>query len=442
MAVRHGSEAETEARQHAFNSAAELLCMLQGAGAMEGQALLGAYLQLLQCLALQHFDQVLGQGADPRRLGRVRRVAGEQMAVVLDEGAAAAGGLHDGFGAGFDGRPPGVDVLPGALQARFLGVEVIVHGTAAAGLADWRDTDAQTIKHARGGGVGVGRQPRLHAAFEHQHAARVLLRRAWLGRANLARQFGLERGRQQRAQGQASLGQRLEQRRSWHHGAQALTQQAFVQWPRYRLLDHFAADIQQIVVLHAGRAGGFAVAAGQAAIQVLLGLGRDFVAFEHLLDQVDAPARAVQLVAEQLIGRAGGVAEAAMHAGAQDAFGFLGARQAFGLFTQIGLHVLYLGVHAARVENTLGVELVLQLALVAQQRCSQRLEGLRLAGDEAGGMAAELGRYALDQFAIGVGFQPALRAAPVDQLAAGQVEQTTVGWQRQTPQRAAGAEER
>ena len=44
---------------------------------------------------------------------------------------------------------------------------------------------------------------------------------------------------------------------------------------------------------------------------------RRFV-LQHLLDQVDAPARRIELVAEQDIGRAGGLAEAAMHAGAQD----------------------------------------------------------------------------------------------------------------------------
>ena len=192
---------------------------------------------------------------------------------------------------------------------------MIVHGAAAAGFVDRRDADAQAIQHARGGGIGVGRQPRLHAAFEHQHAAAVLLGRARHGRTNLARQLGLERGRQQRAQGQTGLGQRLEQRRTWHHGAQALTQQAFVQWPRYRLLDHFAADVQQVVVLHPGRAGGLAVAAGQAAVQVLLGGARGRLPFQHLLDQVDAAARAVELVAEDLVGRAGRGAEAAMDAG-------------------------------------------------------------------------------------------------------------------------------
>ena len=50
------------------------------------------------------------------------------------------------------------------------------------------------------------------------------------------------------------------------------------------------------------------------------------LAFQHLLDQVDAAARAVELVAQQLVGGAGGGAEAAVHALAQDGLGL----RAFG----------------------------------------------------------------------------------------------------------------
>ena len=49
--------------------------------------------------------------------------------------------------------------------------------------------------------------------------------------------------------------------------------------------------------------------------------GRRAIVLQHVLDEVDAPARAVEFVAEQHIGRAGRGAEAAMHAGAQDLLG-------------------------------------------------------------------------------------------------------------------------
>src|SRR4029077_10475027 len=60
----------------------------------------------------------------------------------------------------------------------------------------------------------------------------------------------------------------------------------------------------------------------KTAVDVLDHLAcRPGVLLQHLLDQVDPPARAVQFVAEQHIGRTGRGAEAAMHAGAQDLVG-------------------------------------------------------------------------------------------------------------------------
>ncbi|MNF89567.1 hypothetical protein D3C84_720970 [compost metagenome] len=119
---------------------------------------------------------------------------------------------------------------------------------------------------------------------------------------------------------------------------QPFTQQTLAQRTRHCRIDHGTADVQQVVVIDPRGAGGLAVAARQAAVQVLLGLLCHLVAFQHLLDQVDAPARAIQFIAEQLIGRARGVTETAVHAGAQDAVGFLGAGQLTGAFAQGGLH--------------------------------------------------------------------------------------------------------
>jgi hypothetical protein len=48
--------------------------------------------------------------------------------------------------------------------------------------------------------------------------------------------------------------------------------------------------------------------------------------FEHLLDQIDATARPVEFVAEQLEGRAGGGTEAAVHAAAQNRVGLAPGR--------------------------------------------------------------------------------------------------------------------
>ena len=109
--------------------------------------------------------------------------------------------------------------------------------------------------------------------------------------------------------------------------------------PRHLLIDHLAADVDQPAVLHAGRAGGLAVAAGQAAVEVQLGLGGRHRAFEHLLDEVDAAAWRIELVAEHLVGWTGGETKPAMHAVAQDAFGDLALGGVAEGFSERGLHL-------------------------------------------------------------------------------------------------------
>ncbi len=113
--------------------------------------------------------------------------------------------------------------------------------------------------------------------------------------------------------------------------------------------------------MHARRAGGHAGEAGQAAVDMLDDLGgRRPVVLQHVLDQVDAPARGIELVAEQHIGRAGRGAEAAMHAGAQDLVGFrdirVGELGEGESWVCIGSHPR---PHAAGIEHALGIEALL-----------------------------------------------------------------------------------
>ena len=83
-----------------------------------------------------------------------------------------------------------------------------------------------------------------------------------------------------------------------------------------------AADVDEASVAHTRRTRRLAAAARQTAVEVQLRLRRHVAAFERLLDQVDPPARTVELVAEQLIRRTRRRAEAAVHACAQDRIGF------------------------------------------------------------------------------------------------------------------------
>ena len=114
---------------------------------------------------------------------------------------------------------------------------------------------------------------------------------------------------------------RRSRRRIRHHIGEERAHQAVDQRPPVGLFDMVAGVIDQMHVVHAGRAGRHAGEARQAAIDVLDHLGASpAVMLQHLLDQVDAPARRIELVAEQHVGRAGGRAEAAVHASAQDLF--------------------------------------------------------------------------------------------------------------------------
>ena len=67
-------------------------------------------------------------------------------------------------------------------------------------------------------------------------------------------------------------------------------------------------------------------------------LAVDRRALQRLLDEVDAPARAVQLVAQQLVGRAGRGAEAAVHALAQDGVGLAPLGRVADEIGQLSLH--------------------------------------------------------------------------------------------------------
>ena len=59
-----------------------------------------------------------------------------------------------------------------------------------------------------------------------------------------------------------------------------------------------ATDIDKPPVLHTGRAGRLATAAGKAAIQVDLRLSARCFSFQCLLDQVYTSARAIQFIAK------------------------------------------------------------------------------------------------------------------------------------------------
>ena len=178
--------------------------------------------------------------------------------------------------------------------------------------------NAEAIQHPRGGGVDARVERVLHAAGQQQHAPGVAGGRPWPGRAGRRNQ-GFQAGRQQRARQSAQSQQGRKTAGVRQNLAQAPAHQALPGAARQRLLGQLAAVVQHAAVLHAGRAGGLAGAAGQAAVKVRAQGRRHHAGLDGVLDLVDAPARAVELVAANLKRRAGDVAEAAVHALAHDA---------------------------------------------------------------------------------------------------------------------------
>ncbi|CAD6560071.1 hypothetical protein LMG28727_07040 [Paraburkholderia kirstenboschensis] len=120
--------------------------------------------------------------------------------------------------------------------------------------------------------------------------------------------------------------------------AQRSAKQPFGCWPRNATLDLRTADIKKLVVLHSRRTRGFAVSATEASVEMKLRLRSDRLPLEHLFDQIYAPARTVEFITKQLIGRTRCIAEPAMYAGAENARRFICALELLCFFAEIRLH--------------------------------------------------------------------------------------------------------
>src|SRR5690606_41838962 len=96
--------------------------------------------------------------------------------------------------------------------------------------------------------------------------------------------------------------------------------------------------------------------------------------------QVDAAPGAVQVVAEQLVGGAGGGAKATVHAAAQDAVRLPALGGVANEVRQLGLHGevlwrLQIRVKPARVEDARRIELGLETPVQLHQRRRRGWEG-------------------------------------------------------------------
>ena len=268
-------------------------------------------------LVRDHFDRIAGELTYSLCLVGVFRIVAQQMSVVLDGHAAPARGDDDRLGALLDVRPPGVDVPARESSCFLVRAEMLADRAAAPGLRGEDQRNTHSIERTRQRRIDIRRQNRLHAAGEREHFPRVARLRPGFHRAH-QRHLGRERRRQDWTRHPSHAEREGKQRAMTQALAQQPAPYAFAGRPPHSLVDQPAPDLDQPAVAHAGGTHGFAVAAGQATVQMQLRLGGNVRSFEQLLDQINAPARTVELVAQQLVSRTRRRAETAMNAGAQN----------------------------------------------------------------------------------------------------------------------------
>ena len=297
---------------------------------------------------------------DARRLLGVGTVVAEEMRVVLDRGAAARRGGEDGVEPfAFDLVDPRVDV--GAREVpRLARPAHVMDERAAAAFALGEDHfDAEAAQEPHRGDVDAGIEHGLRAAVQKRDAGalRALRREAHAGPDRRARRELRRRQPEHRLEPLAgdaeSSGERQNTAREpgeperqaeaaaiGKHGGEQPADEPVEKGPAIGLLDAHARLVDEAHVVHARGAGGHAGEAGEAAVDVRRHLLRcRLVVLQHVLDQVDSSARRIELVAEFQIGRAGGEAEAAMHAAPQDLIRFLDVGIGELLERERGLHL-------------------------------------------------------------------------------------------------------
>ena len=124
--------------------------------------------------------------------------------------------------------------------------------------------------------------------------------------------------------------QPAKQARARQHPRQKAAIEPLRQGPPVVAFDHLPPMVDQVHVVHARGTGRGAGQTAQAAVEVFDHVfGRLAVVLQHVLEQVNPPPGAVQLVTEQLVGRAGPGAQPTVHTAAENRLGALGCGVSF-----------------------------------------------------------------------------------------------------------------
>ena len=323
VALGDGPDLETRLRQQGRRAGIDLLAVLQGTGGVVGDAELAGPRHRRQADLADELQDVAGERGGIHRI----RVADEPMAIGL-QGRAAAGGRRDDGGER-PGPRPRRDVGGGETTCLPCAAQMFRERSAAALAVGQHNLepgprdqpDRRPADRRRHGGLHTAPQQGDPAAA---HALRGI------GRLGLGGGRGLRDEAQQRRQ-RVQL-ERLESRAKGTHDppkrqrpvqvagsgqdmGDRPPQEPLEQGPPVVFLYVGAAVVDQLGVVDAGRAGGDAGQARQAAVDVGHRLLRRGAArLQHGLDQLDPAPRTVTLIAQQDIGRTGRRAKTAMHA--------------------------------------------------------------------------------------------------------------------------------
>ena len=175
------------------------------------------------------------------------------------------------------------------------------------------------------GAITVCTQPvssatRLRRAAGSECAEPALLRRARAPPRRELEQRTQRRRREARERPHQSRGRQSKTHALGirQHSGERRAQPALRERAPVRLLHVHARVVDQMLVVDARRTRRHAREAAQAAVDVPHDIARRWpIVLEHLLDEIDAAARAIELVTEQHVSRAGRGAETAVHALAQ-----------------------------------------------------------------------------------------------------------------------------
>ena len=162
---------------------------------------------------------------------------------------AAAGGDHQGLGAGIQGRIPGIDVAARHFACPFGVTEVVRQGATTAGAGTGLHADSEGVQYGFQRLVDLRRQSRLHAALQHQDTT-FGGRRSHLAAARFRHRDLLAQCRwQQRAQPLSDAQQGRETSPVGQDLDHQTAQQPLPKRTRRLPFHLLAADIEQAVII-------------------------------------------------------------------------------------------------------------------------------------------------------------------------------------------------